>query len=62
MPDIEKLGLLSATYHVICKANVIKYMLSRSILRGRLGKWAYSLIEFVLGYFTDESRKGASSR
>jgi hypothetical protein len=31
---------------VVCQHDVIKYMLQQPILRGRLGKWAYTLVEY----------------
>jgi hypothetical protein len=36
--------LLSSTCVVACQADVIKHMLYRPILRGRINKWAYALI------------------
>jgi hypothetical protein len=38
--------LLNAETRVVCKANVIKHMLSAPIHKGRLGKWMYALSEF----------------
>jgi hypothetical protein len=40
--------LLANTCVVACQTNVITHMLHRPILRGRLGKWAYALIEYDL--------------
>jgi hypothetical protein len=37
--------LLSSTCIVTCQADVIKDMLQQLILSGRIGKWAYALIE-----------------
>jgi ribonuclease HI len=37
---------------------VIKYMLHNSILSGRIGKWAYALIEYDLAYEPLKSMKG----
>ena len=42
--------LLSSTCVVACQDDVIKHMLYRSILRGRIGKWAYTLIEYDLTF------------
>ena len=42
--------LLNAEIHVICKADVIKHMISAPILKGRLGKWMYALAEFNVRY------------
>jgi hypothetical protein len=50
--------LLSSTCVVACQADVIKYMLYRPILRGRIGKWAYTLIEYDLTYELLKTLKG----
>jgi hypothetical protein len=42
--------LLTNSCTIICQYNIIKYMLQRLILSGRLGKWAYSLVEYDLEY------------
>jgi hypothetical protein len=62
-PDIEKLCLclfftctklrhilLSAETIVICKSDVIKHMLSAPVLKDRLGKWMFALLEFDIRY------------
>jgi hypothetical protein len=40
------------------QTDVIKYMLKNSIMSGRIGKWAYVLIEYDLAYEPLESMKG----
>jgi hypothetical protein len=50
--------LLSSTCVVACQADVIKYMLQKPILSGRIGKWAYALIEYDLAYESLKSMKG----
>ena len=50
--------LLSNEYTVICKADVVKYMLSAPILKGRVGKWIFSLTEFDLRYESPKAIKG----
>lgn len=40
--------LLSNTCIVACQTNIIKYKLQKPILSGRIGKWAYALIEYDL--------------
>ena len=40
--------LLSSTCIVTCQADVIKHMLQKRILSGRIGKWAYALVEYDL--------------
>ena len=42
--------LLSSTCIVTCQADVIKHMLQKPILSGRIGKWAYALVEYDLAY------------
>jgi hypothetical protein len=50
--------LLSSTCIVTCQTDVIKHMLHRPILSGRLGKWAYSLIDYDLTYESLKYTKG----
>ena len=42
--------LLSSACVVVCQHDVVKYMLQRPILSGRMGKWAYSLVEYDLKF------------
>jgi hypothetical protein len=49
--------LLSSTCIVACQPNVIKHMLQQPILSGRIGKWAYALIEYDLAYESLKSIK-----
>jgi hypothetical protein len=39
------------------QADVIKYMLQNPIMSGRIGKWAYTLIEYDLAYEPLKSMK-----
>nr|AAK92596.1 Putative retroelement [Oryza sativa Japonica Group] len=50
--------LLSNECTVICKADVVKYMLSALILKGRVGKYIFSLTEFDLRYESPKAIKG----
>jgi hypothetical protein len=50
--------LLSSTCIVACQTDVIKHMLYGAILSGRLGKWAYGLVEYNLVYESLKSIKG----
>jgi hypothetical protein len=50
--------LLSSTCIVACQIDVIKHMLHRPILSGRLVKWAYGLVEYDLVYESLKSIKG----
>ena len=40
--------LLSSTCIVVCQTDVIKHMLQKPILSGRIGEWAYASIEYDL--------------
>jgi hypothetical protein len=50
--------LLSAKVIVICKSDVIKHMLSAPLLKGRLGKWMFALLEFDIRYHPANAVKG----
>jgi len=50
--------LLSAECTVICKDDVVRYMLSMSIMSGRIGKWVLALSEFDLRYESAKAVKG----
>ena len=41
---------MSSACTVACQTDVIKCVLHRPILSGRIGKWAYALIEYDLAY------------
>ena len=42
--------ILSSSCIMACQYDVIKHMLLKSILSGRIGKWPYALIEYDLAY------------
>jgi hypothetical protein len=50
--------ILSSSCIVACQYDVIKHMLLKPILRGRMGKWAYALVEYDLVYEPLRSMKG----
>jgi len=50
--------LLSAECTVICKDDVVRYMLSMPIMSGRIGKWILALSEFDLCYESAKAVKG----
>jgi hypothetical protein len=50
--------LLSSTCIVACQADVLRHMLQQPILSGRIGKWAYALIEYDLACEPLKSMKG----
>ncbi|XP_059669178.1 uncharacterized protein LOC132314320 [Cornus florida] len=47
-----------ADVSILCQTNVIKYMLSRPLITGRIGKWALALMEFNFIYVPQKSVKG----
>jgi hypothetical protein len=50
--------LLSSHCTVASQTDVIKYMLQNPNMSGRIGKWAYALIEYDLAYEPLKSTKG----
>ena len=50
--------LLSAECTVVCKDDVVWYMLSMPIMSGRIGKWILALSEFDLHYESTKTVKG----
>jgi hypothetical protein len=54
--------LLSSHCIVSSQTDVIKYMLQNLIMSGRIGKWAYALIEYNLAYEALKSMKGQDHR
>jgi ribonuclease HI len=42
--------LLSSSCTVACQHDVMKYMMQKPILSGRIGKWIFSLVEYDLCY------------
>jgi hypothetical protein len=50
--------ILSSFCIVACQYNVINHMLLKPILSGRIGKWAYALVEYDLAYEPLRSMKG----
>jgi hypothetical protein len=49
---------MSSTCTVVCQHDIVKYMLHRHILNGRVGKWAYCLVEYELLYALLRAMKG----
>jgi hypothetical protein len=50
--------IISSSCVVACQYDVIKHMLLKPILSGRIGKWAYRLVEYDLAYEPLRSMKG----
>ena len=43
---------------VVCQTDVLKYMLQKLILSGRICKWAYTLVEYDLACESLKSMRG----
>jgi hypothetical protein len=43
---------------MVCKVDVVKYILSTPVLKGRLGKWMPTLAEFDQKYESEKAMKG----
>jgi hypothetical protein len=50
--------ILSSSCIVACQYDVIKHILLKPMLSGRIGKWAYALVEYNLAYEPLRSMKG----
>jgi hypothetical protein len=50
--------ILSSFCIVACQYDVIKHMLLNPILSGRIGKWAYALVEYDLAFEPLRAMKG----
>ena len=50
--------MMPVLVYVVCKTDLIKYLLSRPIIRGRIGKWSLALMEFYFQYIPQKSVKG----
>ncbi|KAI5344127.1 hypothetical protein L3X38_012004 [Prunus dulcis] len=50
--------MLPHTIYIIAKIDLIKYMLTRPMLRGRIGKWTLALTEFTFKYVPQKAVKG----
>jgi hypothetical protein len=50
--------ILSSSCIVACQYDVVKHMLLKPILSGRIGKWIYALVEYDLAYEPLRSMKG----
>ena len=49
---------LSTTVLVIARTDLLKYMLTRPVLKGRIGKWILGLSEFTFRYVPMKAVKG----
>ncbi|XP_059627205.1 uncharacterized protein LOC132269996 [Cornus florida] len=53
-----RIYMLLVLVYVICATDLIKYMLSRPIISGRIGKWSLALMEFSFQYVPQRAVKG----
>ncbi|KAM2661196.1 hypothetical protein EV2_023534 [Malus domestica] len=51
--------MLPSVTQVIAQTDVIRYMLTRPIIKGQIGKWTMALSEFSLQYVPQKAVKGA---
>ncbi|OMO77081.1 hypothetical protein CCACVL1_15211 [Corchorus capsularis] len=50
--------LLNERVDLICKYDVVKYMLNKPVMRNRIGKWVLALSEFSLNFVPQKAVKG----
>ncbi|XP_058202642.1 uncharacterized protein LOC131317077 [Rhododendron vialii] len=50
--------MLPISVYIMSKTDLIKYLLTRPILRGRIGKWSLALMEFSFCYVPQKAVKG----
>lgn len=47
-------NLLSHVLYIMAQTDVVKYMLSRPMVKGKIGKWSLTLLEFDLVYVSQK--------
>ena len=50
--------LIKSQVYVVSQTDLMKYMLNRPLITGRIGIWSLALLEFTLVYFPHKSIKG----
>ena len=50
--------MLPVFTYIVCETDLIKYMLTRPILKGRIGKWSLALMEFSIQFRPQKAVKG----
>lgn len=50
--------MLPVDVYIISQTDLIKYMLSRPLITGRIGKWSLALMEFSFKYIPQKAVKG----
>jgi hypothetical protein len=50
--------ILASARVVACQYDIMKHMLHRPVLKGRVGKWTYALVEYDLSFKPLRSMKG----
>ena len=53
-----RLYLIKSQVYVVSQTDLMKYMLRRPLITGRIEKWSLALSEFTLVYFPHKSVKG----
>ena len=49
--------MLPILTYIVCEIDLIKYMLSRVIMKGRIGKWSLVFMEFLFQFRSQKSVK-----
>ncbi|XP_059658828.1 uncharacterized protein LOC132305167 [Cornus florida] len=50
--------MMPVLVNIVCQTDLIKYMLSRPLITGQIGKWALALMEFNFAYVPQKAIKG----
>ena len=50
--------MLPLLTYIVCETDLIKYMLTRPILKGRIDKWSLALMEFSIQFKPQKAVKG----
>ena len=50
--------MLPVLTYIVCETDLIKYMLTRPILQGRIGKWSLAVMEFSIQFKPQKVVKG----
>ncbi|XP_059630013.1 uncharacterized protein LOC132272978 [Cornus florida] len=58
LPMKLRVYVLPVLVYIVCQTDLIKYMLSRPLITGRIGKWALALMEFNFAYVPQKVIKG----
>ena len=50
--------MIKSQVYVVSQTDLVKYILSRPLIIGQIGKWSLALLKFTLVYFLHKSVKG----